>query len=86
MSLLQRPQAGYLRAVLAGLPSRLNHLDLRAWGRTAKAGREAVQMVEFAVEEWDYDPDPLWWGADEYEVLVDVERGVMLQVISRLGG
>jgi hypothetical protein len=28
----------------------------------------------------------LWWGADEYEVLVDVERGVLLRCASRLGG
>ena len=26
------------------------------------------------------------WGADEYEVLVDAERGVLLRCASRLGG
>lgn len=39
-----------------------------------------------AVEEWDFDPEPLWWGADEYEVLVDAERGVILRCASRIGG
>ena len=38
------------------------------------------------VEEWEYDPEPLWWGADEYEVLVDSERGVLLRCASRLNG
>ena len=37
------------------------------------------------VEEWDYDPEPLWWGADEYEVLADAERGVLLRCASQLG-
>jgi hypothetical protein len=32
------------------------------------------------------DPDPLHWGADEYEVVVDTERGVLLRCASRLGG
>jgi hypothetical protein len=28
----------------------------------------------------------LRWGADEYEVVVDIERGVLLRCASRLGG
>jgi hypothetical protein len=38
------------------------------------------------VEEWDHFPKPLWWGADEYQVLVDSERGVLLGCASRLNG
>ncbi|MDP9457271.1 MAG: hypothetical protein M3Q60_16165, partial [Actinomycetota bacterium] len=33
-----------------------------------------------------YPPEPLWWGADEYEAVVDAERGVLLRLASRLGG
>ena len=58
-------------------------------GETRKAGREAIRLVgmpEEEWEEWDHWPEPLWWGADEYEVLVDVERGVLLRCASRLGG
>lgn len=29
---------------------------------------------------------PLYWGADEYEAVVDAERGVLLRCASRLGG
>jgi len=35
------------------------------------------------VIEQEWDPDPLSWGADEYEVLVDAERGVLLRCASR---
>ena len=45
-------------------------------------------MVGVPGEEWDrrWDPDPLIWGADEYEVVVDAERGVLLRCASRLEG
>jgi hypothetical protein len=42
--------------------------------------------VGVPVEEWDHFPGPLRWGADEYEVLVDSERGVLLRCASRLDG
>ena len=58
---------------IAGLSSFLFYLDLSMEGRTRKAGREAIRLVGVPVEEWDYDPKPLWWGADEYEVLADAE-------------
>ena len=61
-------------------------MDLRVEGRTRKAGREAVRLVRVPVKEREYEPDPLWWGADEYEVLVDTERGVILRCASQLGG
>lgn len=71
---------------IAGLGSFLFYLDLSVEGKTRKAGREAVRLVGVPVEEWEYEPEPLWWGADEYEVLVDAERGVILRCASRLGG
>ena len=38
------------------------------------------------VVEQEWDPDPLSWGVDEYEVVVDAERGVLLRCASRLRG
>ena len=69
---------------IAGLP--LYRLDLYVEGKTRKAGREAIRLVGVPVEEWEYFPEPVWWGADEYEVLVDTERGVLLRCASRLNG
>ena len=69
---------------IAGLP--LHGLDLRVQGKTRQASRDAIRMVGVPVEEWDHFPEPLWWGADEYEVLVDSERGVLLRCASRLNG
>lgn len=71
---------------IAGLPSLLEDLDLKVEGRVSQAGRQAVRLVGTPIEEWEYDPEPLWWGADEYELLVDAERGVILRLASRLGG
>jgi hypothetical protein len=52
------------------------------------AEREAMRIRGVPGEEldWEWDPDPLHWGADEYEVLVDTERGVLLRCASRLRG
>jgi hypothetical protein len=63
-------------------------LDLRVEGTVMWAGREAVRLRGVPGEEWDWgwDPDPLSWGADEYEAVVDAERGVLLRCASRLGG
>ena len=36
--------------------------------------------------DWEGPPDPLCWGADEYEVVVDAERGVLIRCASRLRG
>lgn len=72
---------------IAGFP--LDSRELRLEGETRKAGREAIRVVgvpEDAWEEWDHWPEPLWWGADEYEFLVDAERGVLLRCASRLDG
>ncbi len=69
---------------IAGFP--LESRELRVEGVTRKAGREAIRLVGVPAEEWDHWPEPLWWGADEYEFLVDSERGVLLRCASRLGG
>ena len=69
---------------IAGFP--LDSRELSVVGKTRKAGREAIRVVGVPVEEWDHFPEPLWWGADEYEFLVDSERGVLLRCASRLGG
>jgi cytolysin (calcineurin-like family phosphatase) len=45
-----------------------------------------VRLRGVPVEEWEGAPEPLWWGADEYEAVVDAERGVVLRLASRLGG
>ena len=71
-----------------GISHELRPLDLKVEGPLLWAGREAVRLVGVPGEGWDWewDPDPLYWGADEYEVVVDAERGVLLRCASRLGG
>ena len=75
-----------------GIPSFVDELDLQVAGTALKAGREAVRLVGITGAEWnwetddDRDPEPLGWGADEYEFLVDIEHGVILRCASRLGG
>ncbi len=64
----------------------LGRLDLKAEAPVVWAGREATRLRGAPVEEWEYPPEPLWWGADEYEAVVDAERGVILRLASRLKG
>ena len=73
---------------ICGISGELSRLDLTVEGPVTWAGREAWRLVGVPGEEWDWawDPDPLSWGADEYEVIVDAERGVLLRVASRLRG
>ena len=73
---------------MAGISDELSRLDLRVEGPVSWAGREAVRLVGVPGAGWDWgwDPDPLSWGADEYEVVVDAERGVLLRCASRLRG
>ncbi len=55
----------------------------RVLGRTKHAERDAVRIV--AVDE--NSPNRLLgWGADDYELLVDDERGVLLRSAARIGG
>jgi hypothetical protein len=73
---------------ICGISHELRRLDLTVEGQGVWAGREAVRLRGVPAEQWDWewDPDPLHWGADEYEVVVDAERGVLLRCASRLGG
>jgi hypothetical protein len=73
---------------ICGISGELSMLDLAVDGPVTWAGREAVRLVGVPGAEWDpgWDPDPLHWGADEYEAVVDAERGVLLRCASRLGG
>ena len=72
---------------ICGISYELGLLNLAVEGPLTWAGREAVRLRGVPGEEWDWgwDPDPLSWGADEYEVVVDLERGVLLRCASRLG-
>ncbi len=73
---------------ICGISGVLRPLDLTVEGPVVWVGREAWRLVGVPGEEWDWgwDPDPLSWGADEYEVVVDAERGVLLRCASRLRG
>ncbi len=76
-----------LTDVICGISYKLQRLELRDEGELTWAGREAVRLVGVPpVVEHEWNLDPLWWGADEYEVVVDAERGVLLRTASRLGG
>jgi hypothetical protein len=73
-------------AGICSLDGELAQLDLVAAGPVMWSGREAFRLKGKPVEEWEYPPEPLWWGADEYEAVVDAERGVLLRTASRLRG
>ncbi len=70
----------------AGIDGELRGMELSVEEGVSWAGRDAVRLKGVLVEEWEYPPEPLWWGADEYEAVVDAERGVLLRLASRLGG
>ena len=73
---------------ICGISGELSPLDLTVEGPTTRAGREAWRMSGVPGAEWDWgwDPDPLGYGADKHEVVVDAERGVLLRCASRLRG
>jgi hypothetical protein len=65
----------------------LGELELEVAGRTLVAGREATVVEAVKPGGWgNHLPEPLWWGADDYELAVDDERGVLLRLASRLAG
>lgn len=65
----------------------LEHLELEVAGQTVVAGRESILVRAVKPGGWgDYQPEPLWWGADDYELAVDAERGVLLRLALRLEG
>jgi hypothetical protein len=61
-------------------------LESRVETGAAYAGREAVRLTCVPDAGWPWDADPLWWGADEFELVVDAERGVVLRLANRLEG
>ena len=73
---------------ISGISGRLRPLDLTVEGTLLWAGREAVRLRGVPRERWDWEweADPLSWGGDEYEAVVDAERGVLLRTASRLDG
>ena len=73
---------------ISGISGRLRSLDLAVEGTVVWAGREAVRLrgVPGGRWDWEWEADPLYWGADEYEAVVDAERGVLLRCASRLRG
>jgi hypothetical protein len=73
-------------AGFCSLDGELERLDLETEDPVSWAGREAIRLRGVPVEEREYTPEPLWWTADEYEVVVDTERGILLRCASRLSG
>ena len=73
-------------AGFAGIDSELERMELSVEEGVYWAGRAAIRLKGVPLEEWEYPPEPLWWGADGYEAVVDAERGVLLRLASRLGG
>lgn len=59
-------------------------LEMRVWGRTEYAGREAVRVAAVARE--GVETTLIGPYADEYELLVDAERGTLLRSASKLDG
>jgi hypothetical protein len=64
------------------------YLWLEPRGRTSRAGREAIRVRGLPRREVvpELSPTLLRLGADEYELLVDAERGVLLQCLAFLAG
>ena len=73
-------------AGVASIDSELARMELSVEEGVSWSGRDAIRLRGVPVEEWDYPPEPLWWGADEYEAIVDAERGTLLRLASRLDG
>lgn len=61
----------------------VSDLEMRVLGRVEHAGREAVRVVAVAQER---QSSRLESFADDHELLVDAERGVLLRTASRLDG
>jgi outer membrane lipoprotein-sorting protein len=61
--------------------------DLHPEENVIHAGREAVRVRSFSRKGRDYSLEPFFWsGADEYELLVDRERGILLRYSASYGG
>ncbi|HJQ29787.1 MAG TPA: hypothetical protein VJ827_10620, partial [Rubrobacter sp.] len=64
----------------------LAYLEMRVVGCIRHAGREALRVEATKPGGWETIPEPLWSGADDYELMVDAERGTILRLASRLAG
>jgi hypothetical protein len=64
------------------------YLWLEPLDRTRQAGREAIRVRGLPRREVveELSPTVLRLGADEYELLVDAERGMFFRYIARLDG
>ena len=91
------PTARYGSPYYLGDPERQSWLDpsaeldafsMELLGQTNHAGREALRVRALVRDEIeDLEPSPgLWLGADEIELLVDLERGVLLRAIGYIAG
>lgn len=60
----------------------LSALFLRIVGEGRQAGRDGLRVVGTPRNDLD---DVLWPGADEYDLLVDAERGILLRSVAHLG-
>ncbi len=58
-------------------------LSIRLLGRATHAGRDAIRVRGLPREREGRGP-MLWAGADEYELLVDLERGIGLRYAARM--
>ncbi|MBA3365251.1 MAG: hypothetical protein H0U03_05625 [Actinobacteria bacterium] len=69
-------------------PSRLlAGADFTVLGRTTCAGREALRVLARPRKQEHLWPPPgLPFGADEHELLVDAERGILLRTATRIEG
>jgi hypothetical protein len=60
---------------------------LHVEGSTTHAGREAIRVKAIPRKSKEtLAPEPFWVEADEYELLVDKERGILLRYSAKLDG
>lgn len=64
----------------------LEELDIQTVEQVRQAGRPAFRVEATVRGEWTCIPEPLWWGADDYELVVDAEHGAILSLSSRFDG
>jgi hypothetical protein len=61
--------------------------DLEIVGDTVHAGREAVQVKAVYRKGKNRTYEPMFWStADEYQLLIDQERGILLRYAAKLAG
>lgn len=66
----------------SGAPD-LSYLEMRAVVSGTQGERRSGWKPTMPGE-WEYAPEPMWWwGADDYELVVDAERGTILRLTAR---